>query len=445
MTKVIVVGGVAGGATAASQLRRLNPEIEIVIYERYRDVSYGSCGMPYYIGGDVEKWDSLVNMTPEKFKDKDIFVKTEHEVIAVNSADNTVTVLDKINKQEFTDSYDYLILSPGGSPKKLSSVKGSEQVFSLHKLEDLDYIMSYIEDNKIKEAVLVGSGYIGLEVTENLTDKGIHVTILQHDEQIYKNIEADMNGVLYEAMTEHGVTLKLNTEIDSIEGKKAVLTNGETIDAPLIITGVGITPNTVFLESSNVILNDGLIPINKNGQTNIDNIYALGDATVTHYQHVPELTMQAALAWPAHRLAHIIANQIAGDKSITHEGFLGTNIVKFFDYHIAIFGLSEKEVADIPHFVVDQKQKNKSGYMNSAAPIHVRVYVSKESGIILKAAVVGTGGVDKRIDVLSAHTRLGGTAYDLINIEVGYSPPFSSPKDVINMVGYKAIEKAKEK
>ncbi|MGO1922323.1 MAG: CoA-disulfide reductase [Jeotgalicoccus sp.] len=444
MTKVIVVGGVAGGATAASQLRRLNPDIEIVIYERYRDISYGSCGMPYYIGGEVKKWDSLVNMTPEKFKDKDIFVKTEHEVIAVNPEGNTITVLDKVNNKEIIDSYDYLILSPGGSPKMLTSVKDSEQVFSLHKLEDLDYIMSHIEDKKIKEAVLVGSGYIGLEVTENLTQKGIHVTILQHDERIYKNIEADMNGVLYEAMTEHGVTLKLNTEIDSVDGNKATLTNGETIDAPLIITGVGITPNTEFLTSSNVTLNDGLIPINENGQTNIDNIYALGDAAVTHYQHVPERTMQAALAWPAHRLAHIIANQITGDNSIKHEGFLGTNIVKFFDYHIAMFGLSEKEVADIPHFVVDQKQKNKSGYMNDAAPIHVRAYVSKESGIILRAAVVGTSGVDKRIDVLSAHTRLGGTAYDLINIEVGYSPPFSSPKDIINMVGYKAIEKAKE-
>lgn len=444
MTKIIVVGGVAGGATAASQLRRLNPEIEIVIYERYHDISYGSCGMPYYIGGEVKKWDSLVNMTPEKFKEKDVFVKTGHEVIAVNSENNSITVLDKVNNKELTDSYDYLILSPGGSPKKLPSVKDSEQVFSLHKLEDLDYIMSYIENNKIKEAVLVGSGYIGLEVTENLIKKGIHVTLLQHDERIYKNIEADMNGVLYEAMTEHGVTLKLNTEIDSVDKDKATLTNGEIIDAPLIISGVGITPNTAFLDESNVTLSDGLIPINENGQTNIDNIYALGDATVTHYQHVPELTMQAALAWPAHRLAHIIANQIAGDNSIKHEGFLGTNIVKFFDYHIAMFGLSEKEVADIPHFIVDQNQKNKSGYMSDAAPIHIRVYVSKESGIILRAVVVGTGGVDKRIDVLSAHTRLGGTVYDLINIEVGYSPPFSSPKDVINMVGYKAIEKAKK-
>lgn len=444
MTKVIIVGGVAGGATAASQLRRLNPDIEIIVYERYRDISYGACGMPYYIGGEVWSRDSLVNMTPEKFREKDIFVKTEHEVTEVNSENNTVTVLDKVNNKEITDSYDYLILSPGSSPKKLPSVKDAEQVFSLHKIADLDYIMSYINDNNVNEAVLIGSGYIGLEVTENLTEKGIHVTILQHDERIYKNIEADMNGVLYEAMTENGVTLKLNTEIDHVDGNQAVLSNGETIDADLIISGIGITPNTGFLNNSGILLKNGQIPINKNGQTNIDNIYALGDATVTHYQHMPAMAMQAAIAWPAHRLAHIIANQISGDSSITHEGFLGTNIVKFFNYHIATFGLSEKEVADVPHFVVDQKQKNKSGYMNDAAPIHIRVYVSTETGIILRAAVVGTSGVDKRIDVLSAHTRLGGTVYDLINIEIGYSPPFSSPKDVINMVGYKAIEKAEK-
>lgn len=400
--------------------------------------------MPYHISGEVAERDSLVNMTPEKFKQRNVDVLTNHEVIAVNSNANTVTIHDKKHDRTFGDSYDFLVLSPGGSPKKLPAIEGARQSFSLHKLEDLDYMMAYIEKNKVKEAVLVGSGYIGLEVTENLTKRGIHVTILQHDERIYKNIEADMNGVLYEAMAEQGVTLKLNTEIESVEGNTVVLSNGETIDASLIITGVGISPNTAFLNQSGLKLKDGLIPINKNGQTNIENIYALGDSTVTHYQHVPELTIHSALAWPAHRLAHIIANQIAGDSSITHEGFLGTNIVKFFDYHIATLGLSEKEVSYIPHFIVDQKQKNKSGYMSDAVPIHVRVYVSKESGIILRAAVVGTNGVDKRIDVLSTHTRLGGTAYDLINIEIGYSPPFSSPKDVINMVGYKAIEKSTE-
>lgn len=445
MTKVIVVGGVAGGATAASQLRRLNPDIEITIFEQYKDISYGSCGMPYYISGEVADRDSLVNMTPEKFNQKNIDVLTEHEVIAVNAEDNTVTVLDKVNNREFNETYDYLILSPGGSPQTLPALKDVPQSFTLNKIEDLDYLMSYIEEHDIKEAVIIGSGFIGLEVTENLTERGIHVTMLQHDERIYKNIEADMNGVLYEAMTEHGVTLKLNTEITSVDGESAILSNGETIAAPFIISGTGISPNTGFLKTSDIQLTEkGLIPINKNGETNFDNIYALGDVIVTHFQHVPEKSVQSVLAWPAHRLAHIIANQIAGDSSFNHEGFLGTNIVQFFDYHIASFGLSEKDVSDIPHFVVDQKQKNKSGYMSDAAPIHIRVYVDKESGIILRAAVVGTAGVDKRIDVLSAHTRLGGTVYDLINIEIAYAPPFSSPKDIINMVGYKAIEKSKE-
>lgn len=445
MTKVIAVGGVAGGATAASQLRRLDPDIGITIYERYEEISYGSCGMPYHISGEVETRDSLVNMTPEKFKQKNIDVKTCHEVIAVHPHNNTVTVLDKKNNIEFIDSYDYLILSPGGSPRMLPVLKDTPQTFSLNKIEDLDDLMAYIETHNISEALVVGSGFIGLEVTENLSERGISVTMLQHDDRIYKNIEADMNGMLYEAMNEHGITLKLNTEITKIDGETAELSNGETINAPLIISGTGISPNTGFLKSSGITLTDkGLIPINKNSQTNFDNIYALGDAAVTRFQHVPGLNMQSALAWPAHRLAHIIANQISGDSSITHEGFLGTNIVQFFDCHIASFGLSEREVADIPHFVVDQQQKNKSGYMKSAAPIRIRIYVDKKSGLILRAAVTGTAGVDKRIDVLAAHTRLGGTAFDLINIEVAYAPPFSSPKDVINMVGYKAIEKAKE-
>ena len=445
MTKVAVVGGVAGGATVASQLRRLDSECEITIYERNDEISYGACGMPYHISGEVKTRESLINMTPEKFLDKNIKVLINHEVLAVDSDHNEITVLDKNTGENKTVDYDYLILSPGGSPKVLPQLKEVPQTFALHKIQDLDYIMAYIDSNDIKEAVLVGSGYIGLEVTENLTERGIKVTMLQHDERIYKKIEADMNHVIHDAMKVHQVKLILNAEIDSVDGEIIKLTNGETIHAPLIISGVGTSPNTKFLEGSGVNLTDkGLIPIDQHGLTNIPNIYALGDAIETVYQHQPSVKIQSMLAWPAHRLAHIIANQIAGDPHITHEGFLGTNIVKFFDYAIASTGLSEQEVMGIPHIVVDQKQKNKSGYMASAAPIHVRVYFHKETHQILRAAVVGTEGVDKRIDILAAHMRLGGSVFDLINIEVAYAPPFSSPKDVINMVGYKAIAKANE-
>ncbi|MCK1976359.1 CoA-disulfide reductase [Jeotgalicoccus huakuii] len=445
MVKIAVVGGVAGGATVASQLRRLDPKADITIYERNNEISYGACGMPYHISGEVKSRKSLINMTPEKFLDKDIKVLINHEVTKVDSDNNTLTVFDKNNNDYKTVNYDYLILSPGGSPKVLPALKDVPQSFPLHKIQDLDAIMAYIDKYNIKEAVLVGSGYIGLEVTENLSERGIKVTMLQHDERIYKKIEADMNHVIHQAMEDHQIDLKLNAEIKSVEGETLTLNNGEEIHAPLIISGIGTQPNTAFLKGSGINLTDkGLIPIDSKGRTNLDNVYALGDVIETVYQHVPDVKVQSLLAWPAHRLAHIIANQIAGDDNIVHEGLLGTNIVKFFDYAIASTGLSEKEVMKFPHLVVDQKQKNKSGYMSTAKPIDIRVYFHKETHQILRAAIVGTEGVDKRIDVLATHIRLGGNVFDLINIEIAYAPPFSSPKDVINMVGYKAIAKANE-
>ena len=445
MTKIAIVGGVAGGATAASQIRRLNKDAEITIYERYNEISYGACGMPYHISGEVSSRDKLLNLTPDDFLKRNIKVSLNSEVVSIDADKQELTIVDSQSKIEYQEPYDYLVLSPGGSPKIMAELKDVAQAFFIHKIQDLDALLSYIETHSIKEAVMVGSGYVGLEVTENLVERGIKVTMLQHDERIYKKIEADMNDVLYDTMKEKGITLKTNAEVSSVNGLKLNLKNGETLHAPLIISAIGIAPNTDFLKSSAINLTEnGLIPINECGQTNIPNIYALGDAVETFYQHYPSLKVQSTLAWPAHRLAHIIANQIFGDKAIKHEGLLATNIVKFFDNAIASLGLSEKEVQDIPHFVVDQKQKNKSGYMSTSVPIHIKMYVEKDSGKILRAAVVGTEGVDKRIDVLASHLRLGGSAFDLINIEIAYAPPFSSPKDVINMLGYKAIEKAKE-
>lgn len=442
--KIAIVGGVAGGATVASQIRRLNNDAEITIYERYDEVSYGACGMPYHISGEVSSRDKLLNLRPDDFLKRGIKVSLNSEVIGFDTTDNILNIIDLKTKKEYQESYDYLILSPGGSPKIIPVLKDVPQAFSIHKIQDLDALLSYIELHEIKEAVVVGTGYVGLEVTENLVERDMKVTVLQHDERIYKKVEADMNEVLYQTMSDKGVDLKLNAEIESIEGSELHLKNGQTIHAPLIISAIGIDPNTDFIKNTSVNITDaGLIPINEKGQTNIDNVYALGDAIETVYQHYPSLNVQSTLAWPAHRMAHIIANQLFGDSSIKHEGLLGTNIVKFFDYAVASLGLSEKEVKDIPHFVVNQKQKNKSGYMSTSVPISIKIYVEKNSGKILRAVVVGTEGVDKRIDVLASHIRLGGTAYDLINIEIAYAPPFSSPKDVINMVGYKALEKSK--
>ncbi|WP_031547750.1 CoA-disulfide reductase [Salinicoccus luteus] len=444
MAKVIIVGGVAGGATTAAQLRRIDPEIDITIYEKGRDISYGNCGLPYHIGGEVEERDQLVAATPESFGERNITVETHHQVMGVDTENRTVQVKDIRNDRTFDAEYDYLVLSPGSAPRLVPALLDVPQAFVLHSLEDLDGIIGHIEEKRITRAVVVGAGYIGLEMTENLVHRGIDVTLIHRDSEIYRPLESDMSDFFLEELKSRGVEVKLDTEIVEVDGGTATLSNGEEIEAPMIIAGIGITPRTDFLEGSGITLNEeGYICTDKHGRTNREHVYAVGDAIETNYHHV-DRPVHVALAWGAHRMAYVISNQISGDSSVCFEGLLGTNIMRFFDYDIATLGLTEPELADYPHFIVDHRQKNKAGYMSDSVPIHVRAYIGKDDGKILRAVVVGTEGIDKRIDLLSAHIRLGGTAMDLANIEVAYSPPYSSPKSVLNMVGYKAIEKMKK-
>ncbi|MCG1010060.1 CoA-disulfide reductase [Salinicoccus sp. ID82-1] len=441
MPKVIIVGGVAGGATTAAQLRRIDPDIDITIYEMGRDISYGNCGLPYHIGGEVAERDQLIAATPESFLERDIIVNTHHEVMGVDAGRNTVQVKDILNDRTFDAEYDHLILSPGSAPRIIPALFDVPQAFVLHSLEHLDEIKAHIENEGIERAVVVGGGYIGLEMAENLVHRGIKVTLVHRSEEVYPPLERDMSGFIVDELKAQGVDVKLNAEIMEVDGDTATLTTGEEIDAPMIIAGIGITPRTDFLKDSDIATNDlGYICVDQYGRTNHENIYAVGDAIETSYQHV-DRPVNVALAWGAHRMAYVISNQISGDRSVRFEGLLGTNIIRFFDHDIATLGLEVSELDDYPHFVIDHKQKNKAGYMADSLPIHVRLHVAQEDGKILRAAVVGTEGVDKRIDVLAAHIRLGGTAMDLANIEVAYSPPYSSPKSVLNMVGYKAIEK----
>lgn len=441
MPKVIIVGGVAGGATTAAQLRRIDPDIEITIYEKGRDISYGNCGLPYHIGGEVRERDQLIAATPESFLERDIVVRTYHQVTGVDAGMKTVQVWDILNDRTFDAEYDYLILSPGGAPRTIPALLDVPQAFVLHSLEHLDEIKAHMESRTIERAVVVGGGYIGLEMVENLVHLGIEVTLVHRSENLYHPLESDMSGFIIDELEAKGVDVKLNAEIVDVDGNTATLSTGEEIDAPMIIAGIGITPRTDFLKNSDVAMNDaGYICVDQYGRTNHKEIYAVGDAIETSYQHVDH-PVNIALAWGAHRMAYVISNHISGDGTARFEGLLGTNIIRFFDHDIATLGLQITELDDHPHFVIDHKQRNKAGYMSDSVPIHVRLHVSQSDGKILRAAVVGTEGVDKRIDVLAAHIRLGGTAMDLANIEVAYSPPYSSPKSVLNMAGYKAIEK----
>ncbi|GAB3064575.1 CoA-disulfide reductase [Salinicoccus sesuvii] len=444
MPRVIIVGGVAGGATTAAQLRRIDPDIDITIYEKGRDISYGNCGLPYHIGGEVKERDQLIAATPESFMERDIVVRTYHQVTGIDADKKKVQVKDILNDRTFDAEYDYLILSPGGAPRTIPALLDVPQAFVLHTLENLDEIKAHMHNKTIKHAVVVGGGYIGLEMVENLVHRDIDVTLVHRSENLYHPLEPDMSAFIVDELAAKGIDVKLNAEIVEVVGDTVTLSTGEEIDAQMIIAGIGITPRTDFLRNSNVVLNEaGYICVDQYGRTNYKDVYAVGDAIETSYQHLDH-PVNVALAWGAHRMAYIISNHISGDKAARFEGLLGTNIIRFFDHDIATLGLQVSELDSYPHFVIDHKQKNKAGYMSDSVPIHVRLHVSKSDGKILRAAVVGTEGVDKRIDVLAAHIRLGGTAMDLANIEVAYSPPYSSPKSVLNMVGYKAIEKMKK-
>ena len=297
MAKVIIVGGVAGGATTAAQLRRIDPEIDITIYEKGRDISYGNCGLPYHIGGEVEERDQLVAATPESFGERNITVETHHQVMGVDTEKKTVQVKDIRNDRTFDAGYDHLVLSPGSAPRLVPALLDVPQAFVLHSLEDLDGIMGHIEEKRITRAVVVGAGYIGLEMTENLVHRGIEVTLIHRDSEVYRPLESDMSDFFLEELKSRGVEVKLDTEIVEVVGDTATLSNGEEIEAPMIIAGIGITPRTDFLEGSGITLNEeGYICTDKHGRTNRETVYAVGDAIETNYHHI-DRPVHVALAW----------------------------------------------------------------------------------------------------------------------------------------------------
>lgn len=441
MKKVIIVGGVAGGATIAAQLRRINHDIEITIYDKHRDVSFINCGMPYQISGEVHSRDQLIAYTEEKFLQKSIEVKTYHEVIQVDTQHNKVIVKNLITNSVMEDYYDYLVLSPGAKPRSLPVLENSDIAYQLHKLEDLDDLMQHIKLKPVVHALVIGTGFVSLEVIEALVIRGIKVSVAHRSDHIYSVIEKDFADELLIHLQERGVDVYLNAEVTDVDGTTVTLSTDDTLNVDMIFSGVGIEPNTTFLNDSEIELTDkGHIPINNLCQSNIENIYALGDAVETNYFHV-DRRVNIALAWPAHRMAYLIAHHITGNNPAPLRGLLGSQIIRVFDFHISSVGLARNLLHYYDYEVIEHTQRNMSGYMPESRPIHLKVYYEKESGKILRASVLGQGKVDKMTDTLSAHMYHDGSVYELINLEPAYAPSFSSPKSVLNMLGYKALEK----
>ncbi|UXR70097.1 CoA-disulfide reductase [Staphylococcus sp. IVB6246] len=435
--KIIVVGAVAGGATSASQIRRLDPDSDIIVYEKDRHMSFANCGLPYYLGNVVSSRDQLLPMTPEKFKEKkNITVKLQHEVINVDTTAQTVEVKDHTTGKVLKDHYDILVLSPGARARRLDF--DVPHLFTLRNMEDTDAIENYITSHQVQRVLLIGAGYVSLELLENIYERGLSPTLIHRSEAINKLMDQDMNAAILSELDARNIPYRLNEEVVSIDGQTVTFKSGTVEDYDMIIAGVGVQPNSDFLKTSGIKMDEkGYIPVNDRFQTNIPNVYAVGDIATHHYRHV-DLPAHVPLAWGAHRGASVIAEQIAGNKDVVFQGFLGASIVKFFDYTLASTGVSLSDLEHFDYDMVEVKNGTHAGYYPNNTPVHLRAYYDKQTRQLLRAAAVGKSGVDKRIDVLSMAMMHRATIDDLTAFEVAYAPPYSHPKDLINMLGYKA-------
>lgn len=437
---IIIVGAVAGGATCASQIRRLDKDSDITIYEKDAHMSFANCGLPYYLGNVVEDRDDLLPETPESFKSqRNINVHLKHEVIEVNTDKQTVTVLDKTSNEQFEKHYDALILSPGARARQFDF--DCPHLFSLRNMEDTDAIESYIQHNDVKRVLVVGAGYVSLEVLDNMYERGLHPTLIHRSESVNKLMDQDMNDVIFEALNARNIPYRLNEEIQSIDGHSVTFTSGKVESYDMVITGIGVLPNSDFLQSSGIELNDkGYISVNDYFQTSVSNVYAIGDIATHRYRHV-NLEAHVPLAWGAHRAASIVAEHLTQDDVTPFKGFIGANIVRFFDYTLASTGVSPGELDAFNYQTIDVQNGTHAGYYPENTPVHLRVYFDQSTRQIIRACATGQQGVDKRIDVLTMAMMHQAKIDDLVEFEVAYAPPYSHPKDLINMIGYKAKNK----
>lgn len=444
--KVVIVGGVAGGATAAARLRRLDENMEIIILERSGFISYANCGLPYYIGGTITDREDLTLQTPQSFYDRfRIDVRVHNEVMSINANKKTVIVKNLVNNQEYEENYDKLILSPGARAI-IPPLEGidNQKVLSLRTVEDTFKIDDYIKGHSVKNVVVVGAGFIGLEMAENLKEKGMNVTIVQLMDQVMAPLDKDMASIVHNYIRNKGVNLLLETSLERIVEKNnktyAILNNQKELEVDLIIMAVGVVPENSLAKDIGIDLGiKGAIQVNEYMQTNIKDIYAVGDV-VEVKQFVTQNKAVISLAGPANKQGRIAANHICGLKT-SYKGSQGSSILKLFNMHIASTGLNEREAKDAQidyDYVILTSASHATYYPNSKS-MFVKVLFKKENGLIIGGQIIGFDGVDKRIDVLATAIRAKMTAFDLTELDLAYAPPFSSAKDPINMAGY-AIE-----
>ncbi len=444
MSKVLIVGGVAGGASAAARLRRLDEQAEIILFERGEYISFANCGLPYYIGGEITERSALTLQTPESFRARfRVDVRVQNEVIGIDPAGKRVTVKNLKTKEIYTESYDKLILSPGAEPIRppFEGANG-DRVFTLRNIPDTYRITDYIDTHKPKTAVVVGGGYIGVEMAENLTHAGVKVTIVELADHVIAPLDYEMACDVHGHMREKGVTLMLGQGVTAIadtgEMLKITLNDGE-LYADIAVLSVGVRPESGMAKAAGLSVNArGAILVNEHMQTSNPDIYAVGDAVeITDF-----VTGQAGyipLAGPANKQGRIAADNIAGISSV-YKGTQGTGILKCFDLTVGTTGITEQRAQQLG---LDYEKSytysaSHASYYPGAVNMSVKLVYENGTGRILGAQIVGFDGVDKRIDVIATAMRAGLTVNDLTELELAYAPPFSSAKDPVNMAGFVA-------
>ena len=447
--KFVIVGGVAGGASTAARLRRLNEEDNIIMFERGPHVSFSNCCLPYHLSGIVEDSDELVLMKPDKFYSQyRIDARVYTEVIAIDREKKEVRVKNVVNGKEYTESYDKLILSPGAKAI-VPPIKGLEEVnsFTVRNVVDIAKLNNFINDNETKDITVIGGGFIGVEVCENLIEAGYNVTLVEAMNQIMKPFDYDMVQILHKEMYDRGVNLILGDKVAFFEKDTVVLASGKKIKADAVVMAIGVTPETDLAKEAGIEIGQtGGIKVDQNYRTNDENIFAVGDAVEVFNPLTGQIT-RLPLAGPAQKQARAVADYINGIPN-RNTGYIGSSCIQVFGYNGASTGLTEGLIKalnlNINYDVVRVIPQDKVGLMPGSEPLHFKLIYEVPTGRILGAQSIGRGAADKRVDIIATLIKFNGTLEDLRDLELCYAPPFGTAKDVVNhaaLVGSNLMQK----
>lgn len=435
--RILVVGGVAGGASAAARARRIDEDAAIIVFERGPHVSFSNCALPFYLSGIVENKESLVLMSPERFKKQyNIEVRVQHEVLAINRKEKSILVKERLTGREYEEPYDKLVLSPGASPILPASIEGitGDNVFTIRNVVDIEQLKSYLDKRQIEDVAVVGGGFIGLEAAENLRLSGKNVTLIEALNQVMAPFDYDMAQILHRELSDQGVHLILNDGVKGIYPNSVELLSGRRVSVKAVVMAIGVMPETKLAREAGLeIGSTGGIRVDHNYRTSDKDIYAVGDA-IEVYNRLSRKPSRLALAGPAQRQARAAADHMYGINN-NNRGVIGSSVVRVFGLNAACTGLNEKlaEKEGIPYDFVYILPPDRVGMMPGSSPMHFKLLFECPTGRILGAQAIGKGSVDKRIDVIAAMIASGGTLEDLKDVELCYAPLFGTAKDVVNM------------